>query len=552
MRDRARPVYERELMAVLLSVQRWRPYLLGAKFIVKTDQKSLKFLLEQRVIQPQYQKWVSKLLGYSFEVVYKPGLENKAADALSRKPPDIQLNAISAPYLVDLQVIKEEVKKDEKLKKVIANLSEEGEAQANKFTLKNGHLHYKNRLFSPITSRAVNTPEIPHQVWSDISIDFIDGLPKAKGCDVILVVVDRLSKYSHFLALKHPYTAKSVADIFVKEIVRLHGFPSSIVSDRDKIFLSHFWNELFKMAGTKLRRSIAYHLQSDGQTEVVNRGLETYLRCFCSERPREWILWLPWDEYWYNTTYQKALDMSPFQVVYGRKPPTLLSYGERKTSDSSVDEQLRERDVALDALREHLLNEKLSSRYFGPYKILERIGEVAYRLELPADAVIHPVFHVSQLRKFASNQTNVLPTLQHVTEKLEWQSQSEKVRDYGLDKSGKWEVLIAWQNLPDYEASWEDYDEIKKLYPNLHLEDKSIERLDIQLEKQQLLLKCIEGIAKDNSTISRIREGSSSRGLTIESIIEGGRTTLKEIKVEGKKGRACIVRGENTEEGMYS
>ncbi|KAL0546437.1 hypothetical protein IC582_016345 [Cucumis melo] len=117
-------------------------------------------------------------------------------------------------------------------------------------------------------------------------------------------------------------------------------------------------------------------------------------------------------------------------------------------------------------------NEKLSSRYFGPYKILERIGEVAYRLELPADAVIHPVFHVSQLRKFVSNQTNVLPTLQHVTEKLEWQSQPEKVRDYRLDKSGKWEVLIAWQNLPDYEASWEDYDEIKKLYPNLHLEDK--------------------------------------------------------------------------------
>ncbi|KAL4017058.1 hypothetical protein IC575_024732 [Cucumis melo] len=89
MRDRARPAYERELMAVVLSVQRWRPYLLGAKFVVKTDQKSLKFLLEQRVVQPQNQKWVSKWLGYSFEVVYKPGLENKAVDALSRKPPDV-------------------------------------------------------------------------------------------------------------------------------------------------------------------------------------------------------------------------------------------------------------------------------------------------------------------------------------------------------------------------------------------------------------------------------------------------------------------------------
>ena len=156
------------------------------------------------------------------------------------------------------------------------------------------------------------------------------------------------------MALKHPYTAKSVAEIFVKEIIRLHRFPTSIVSDRDKVFLSHFWNELFKMAGTELKKSTAYHPQTNGQTEVVNRGLETYLRCFCSERPKVWILWLPWAEYWYNTTYQKALNMLPFQVVYGRKPPTLLSCGER-TSNSSVDEQLRERDVALDALRGHLL-----------------------------------------------------------------------------------------------------------------------------------------------------------------------------------------------------
>ncbi|TYK22515.1 transposon Tf2-1 polyprotein isoform X1 [Cucumis melo var. makuwa] len=543
MRDRARPVYERELMAVVLSVQRWRPYLLGAKFVVKTDQKSLKFLLEQRVIQPQYQKWLSKLLGYSFVVVYKPGLENKAADALSRRPPDIQLNSISVPYLLDLETIKEEVEKDEKLKKIVANLSKEDETQTSKFTLKNGLLHYKNRLViskaSSLIPVILNTfhdsvvgghsgflrtykrlaselywegmksdvkkhcescitcqrnkslalspagllmpLEIPHQIWSDISMDFIDGLPKAKGWNVILVF---------------DWTASLLP-----------------LSPTETVFLSHFWNELFKMAGTKLKKSTTYHPQTDGQTEVVNRGLETYLRCFCSERPKEWILWLPWAEYWYNTTYQKALGKSPFQVVYGRKPPTLLSYGERRTSNSSIDEQLKERDVALDALREHLLlaqqqmklyadqkrrhvefqvdelvllkirpyrqttlrskrNEKLSSRYFGPYKILERIGEVAYRLELPTDAAIHPVFHVSQLKKFVRQQTNILPTLQNITEKFEWQSQPEEALDYRQDKSGKWEVLIAWKNLPDYEASWEDYDEINQRYPNLHLEDK--------------------------------------------------------------------------------
>ncbi|KAL0549565.1 hypothetical protein IC582_014050 [Cucumis melo] len=100
--------------------------------------------------------------------------------------------------------------------------------------------------------------EIPKQVWSDISMDFV-GLPKASGFEIIFLVVDHLSKYGHFLAMKHPYTTKTVADLFIKEIVRLHGFPTCIDSDSDKVFLSHFLKELFRLAGTKLNRSIAYH-----------------------------------------------------------------------------------------------------------------------------------------------------------------------------------------------------------------------------------------------------------------------------------------------------
>lgn len=103
MRDRAKPVCERELMVVVLVMQRWRPYLLGRKFVVKTDQRSLKFLLEQRLIQPQHQKWIAKLLGYSFEVVYKLILENKATDALSQMPPAFHLCYLTAPTLIDLQ-----------------------------------------------------------------------------------------------------------------------------------------------------------------------------------------------------------------------------------------------------------------------------------------------------------------------------------------------------------------------------------------------------------------------------------------------------------------
>jgi transposase InsO family protein len=124
-------------------------------------------------------------------------------------------------------------------------------------------------------------------------MDFIEGLPKSHGFSVILVVVDRYTKYTHFLPLKHPYTTAHVARLYLDSVVKLHSLPLSIVSDRDNVFTSAFWQSLFKGMHTQLNLSTVYHPQSDGQIERVNQCLEMFLRCSVSASPTKWADWLP-------------------------------------------------------------------------------------------------------------------------------------------------------------------------------------------------------------------------------------------------------------------
>ena len=175
------------------------------------------------------------------------------------------------------------------------------------------------------------------------------------GFSIIIVVVDRLSKYGYFIALKHPYSAKTVAEVFVKEVVCLHGMPRSIVSDRDPIFTSQFWSKYFRLQGSKLSMSSAYHPQTNGQTEVLNRYLETYLHCFTGSKQKQWLKWLPWAEYWYNTSYHTATRTTPFEVVYGRAPIIVHNYEHGATAVVEVDQSLKERDEMLKLLKENLV-----------------------------------------------------------------------------------------------------------------------------------------------------------------------------------------------------
>jgi hypothetical protein len=363
-RHRSLAAYERELIGLVLAVRHWRPYLWGRRFVVKTDHYSLKYLLDQRLATIPQHHWVGKLLGFDFSVEYKSGATNTVADALSRRDTEEDgtgtLQAISAPRFdfisrlrhaqatePALAAIHDEVRAGTRtdpwavvddmvlydrrlyippasplLQEIVAAVHNDGHegVQRTLHRLRRD-FHFPNmRSVVQDFVRACPTCQryksehlhpagllmplpIPTVVWADIGLDFIEALPRVNEKSVILSVVDRFSKYCHFIALGHPYTAESVAQAFFADIIRLHGMPQSMVSDRDPVFTSTFWRELMWLMGTKLHMSSAFHPQSDGQTEAANRIIIMYLRCFTGDRPRQWLRWLSWAEYVYNTAY---------------------------------------------------------------------------------------------------------------------------------------------------------------------------------------------------------------------------------------------------------
>ncbi|KAJ0482832.1 putative nucleotidyltransferase, Ribonuclease H [Helianthus annuus] len=569
--------YEKEMLAVVKAVRKWRPYLLGRPFVVQTDHLSLKYLLEQRITTPAQARWLPKLLGYDYKIEYKPGATNRGADALSRCY-ELQLMSLSYPSTTLWSDIKKEVSLDPYYSKLPTSLHA---SSSGRVYNRDGVWFRDSAILlspsSPLLVTVLNlghsSPEgghfglhktlakirsnfwweglktsvkkhirecqtcqrfksdnmkpagllqplpIPERVWEDISMDFIEGLPISNGFSVIMVVVDRLSKYAHFIPLRHPFTAATVAREFVNSVVRLHGIPSTIISDRDKVFISSFWQALFKLQGTVLCMSSSYHPQTDGQTEVVNRTLEQYLRCFTGDNPKKWHEWLPWAEYSYNTSTHASTKMMPFQVVYGRVPPKLIPYIRGTAQVQEVETYLNDRDEVLRQLRSNLLtaqnrmkvasdrhrrevefsegdlvyiklqpyrqasvvnrsSAKLSPRFFGPYKILNRVGSVAYRVELPPGSLIHDVFHVSLLRRFVGTTPDMAPVTSSEAVVSPTIMQPEEILEERVVQKGKYrpktELLVKWRGRPREEATWETKWRFVRAYPDFHLEDKVI------------------------------------------------------------------------------
>ena len=185
-------------------------------------------------------------------------------------------------------------------------------------------------------------------------MDFITSLPKSGNKSIIMVVVYRLSRYAHFYTLQHPFTTSKVAQIFMDQGFKLHGMLHSIIFYRDPTFTRNFWQELFKIQGTKLHLSTAYHPQTDGQKEVVNKCLETYLHCFSSDKQHQWVQLLALEEWWYNISYHTTTKMTPYEIMYGKQPPTVTSYLLGTSKVQVIDKLLQGRAATLAALKDNI------------------------------------------------------------------------------------------------------------------------------------------------------------------------------------------------------
>jgi hypothetical protein len=340
-------IYEKEFLALIMVVDKWRQYIQHQEFLIKTDHKSLAYLNDKSPHSEMQKKAMARLMGPKFKIVYTKGKDNAAADALSRVAYVRTLQSVSAVKPSWIQEVLNSYQTDPQAQALLTELAISSPNAAG-FMLDQGLITQQGKIWigsnsalqTKLTSafhssvigghssiKATQTRvaqlltwkglkqdvehfvhqceicqkakhnnqhpagllqplPIPQGAWQEVTMDFVEGLPTSEHFNAIVVVVDRLTKYAHFIPVKHPQNAQGIAELFLDNVVKLHGLPCSILTDRDPIFLSNFWKELFRLYDVKLAMTTAYHPQTDGQTERVNQCLEMYLRCAIHDSPK--------------------------------------------------------------------------------------------------------------------------------------------------------------------------------------------------------------------------------------------------------------------------
>ncbi|GJX14216.1 putative reverse transcriptase domain-containing protein [Tanacetum coccineum] len=448
-----------ELGAVVFALKTWRHYLYGMKSVIYTNHKSLQHIFDQKELNMRQRRWIKLFSDYQYEIRYHPGKANVVADALSRteqvKPRRVRAMAMTIQSRIRGMILAaqgEAFKQENVLAERLHGLDQHMERREDE------SLYFLDRIWVPLVggvrmiimdedhktrysvhpradkmyhdlrdmywwsgmkrditiyvskcltcfkvkaehqrpSSLLQQPEIPEWKWDKITMDFITKLPKTKsGHDTIWVIVDRLTKSAHFLAIREDYSTERLERLYIDEIVARHGVPVSIISDRDGRFTSRFWQTLQKGLGTRLD---------------MNFG-------------GNWDVHLPLVEFSYNNSYHSSIRCAPFEALYERKCRSPVLWAEIRESSLIGLELVQEITNKFEVEDKVLLKVspwksvmrfekkcKLAPRYVGPFKILERIGLVAYRLRLPKElSEVHDTFHVSNLKKCLADASLHVP-----------------------------------------------------------------------------------------------------------------------------------------------
>lgn len=613
--ERNYDTHDGELLALVESFKTWRQYVEGARHQINwlTDHNNLQWFMITKTLSRRQVRWAELLSTVDFRTTHKPGVQNGAADAASRRPDYMDQDhsgrwvseGESAPLLVLLQgqldpttpekAIKgrvavararqhteaangytlstarglhDDIRRAQGTDRMIERVAGEkaaglGEAWLQRWEVGGDVALFEGKMYVPEGSLRIEalqqahddplaghfgfkrTKELlqrvywwpgarayvkdyvascktcernkprrhkpygllhaedpPYGPWEALTLDFVTDLPPSalggRIYDSILVIVDRFTKMAHYVPCRKDMDAEGLGEVFLREVVRLHGVPKSIVSDRGPILTAKFWSTLCYYLGIRRGLSTAFHPQTDGQTERQNQTMEQYLRSYCNFEQDDWAPLLSMAEFAYNDSENASTGSTPFILNYVRDPrtakwPELALQG----SSSARAEELADRVISLQrTLRSRLqkakldqakyydrgrkaqkynvgdmvylstrylktprASKKLDQKYIGPFEVKRVVNDAAYTLELPSTMNVHPTFHVSLLEgateaKMAQrDQMEVQPQVLADEEDPEvWEV--EEVRGQMRGDDGTWYYRVVWKGYPG-EDTWE-------------------------------------------------------------------------------------------------
>jgi len=526
-------VYDKELLAIVVCLETWRVYLEGAKFPVQiySDHKNLVYWTKTKKLNRRQVRWAETMAQYDFKIIHVRGTENVTADALSRRADYMEGLEPEPATLLKMRNGKLEYNKPDT--KTLAIMEKELSAEEKQEIIRTRHddkqaghpgvgktmelvtrdflwkglrkdveeyirncdtchkaKHERHKPYGLLQSQ-----ENAERAWSRIAMDFIVKLPPSKEpmtgttYDSILTINDTLTKYIYLLPYKETSTAEELAYAITRTVFAQHGTPDVIVTDRDKLFNSQFWQSLMDLLGIKHKMSTSYHPQTDGQTERTNQTIEQYLRCYVRYGQDDWVTLLPIAQFAFNNK-ASVTGISPFYANYGRHPTIerdplgirpmaekakiaveklqelhfLLKTQLDKISEKTTITANKKRSEGPDFLEGEMVyvntkniktqrpSKKLDHTKIGPYKILEKLGPVSYELQLPGGMNIHPVFHKSLLEKAPPGAR---PGPVHIDEETEEPYYDvEKILRH-RQNNNQTEYLIKWLGYTEEENTWE-------------------------------------------------------------------------------------------------